>query len=79
MQRIYVEVESVGQREHFKAAQLGLRAEHVLKTFYLDYQGEDEIVFRKRRFAIERAYTPPDSEKTELYLVQKAGDTHAHD
>ncbi|MCI9576619.1 MAG: phage head closure protein [Clostridiales bacterium] len=72
--KIYVSVGSVTQYEFYAAAQVGLKPDFRLKTFYLDYQGESALEYQGEIYAVYRTYTDQKAETTELYLTKKVGE-----
>ena len=71
--KIYVSVGSATQYEFYAASQVGLKPDFRLKTFSGDYQGETELEYRGKMYAIYRTYTNQEQETTELYLTKEAG------
>lgn len=72
---IYVRVHSIGAREFAEGGQDGLKREYRFDTFYLDYEGENEIEYDGVRYSIYRDYLVPGTERVELYTNRKVGST----
>lgn len=68
-QTIGVEVVSVSQSEFYKAGAERFRPDFKVKTFIGNYNGEEEAVFRGKRYKIYRTFFK-DSDVIELYLVK---------
>lgn len=76
MRRIWASQQSVSRAEFFRAGQNGLQPALVLTTSSVNYDGEGELIWHGKRYAIYRTYQPADSDEIELYLQPKAGVTH---
>lgn len=79
--QIFVEEESVGQKEFFQASQAGLRVSFVLKTFEHNYKGEELLEYRGKQYRVYRSYTNNKQttleramrgEKIRLYCEERA-------
>lgn len=73
---VLVTVQSVSRTEFYRAGQAGLQPSMVLTTPSVNYDGEEEVILRGKRYAVYRTYQPPDSDYIELYLQPKAGVTY---
>lgn len=72
---IFVEVKSASRAEYFKAAQIGNRCDYVFVVFSLDYEGENIIEWRGKRYEIYRTYHNTLEDTMELYAEERAGVT----
>ena len=70
---IFVTEESISRNEFYSAGSNGLRAELVLITPAINYEGEREIIYNDIRYSIYRTYKKKDSDEIELYLGRKVG------
>lgn len=73
---ILVTVHSVSRTEFFRAGQAGLQPSLMLTTPSVNYDGEEEVIFHGKHYAVYRTYQPPDSDDIELYMQPKAGVSH---
>lgn len=70
--KVFAELESVGQKEFFEAAQNGMKAELKVAVRTEDYDGERIVSVYGKKFGVYRTYRRKDG-KTELFLGEKAG------
>ncbi len=71
--QVYVLVESIGQNEHYAAAQSGFRPDYKLAVSEFDYSGENRIRFHDIVYYIYRTFLRVQDEKMELYLRKEGG------
>ena len=64
---------SVTKSEFFACKQVGLSPEFVFDVAAIEYEGETEIEYRGKRYAIYRTYRQKDDDYIELYAEQKRG------
>lgn len=69
---VYCTELEITRSEWSAASQRSIRADHVLKVFSYDYNGEQLAEFNGKRLAIYRTYGIGDY--IELYLGEKVGD-----
>lgn len=70
---IYVTEKSVTGTEWHEAGRDGINAQIVLKTPYINYNGEEVVEYNGKRYGVYRTYRPQNSDVIELYLEKKAG------
>lgn len=70
---IYAEIESVGQKEFFEAAQKGFKAQHKLKIWEIEYNNQPFVKMGGKKYSVYRTQSKPNSEKIYLYLTDKLG------
>lgn len=68
---IYVDVQSVSQKEDMSAGLLGFKAEFKLVTSFCDYNFERKIEFGCKKYVIYRTFV--SGNHIELYLTEKLG------
>ena len=73
---VWVSVQSVSRTEFYRAGQAGLQPSMVLTTPAVNYDGEEEVIYHGKHYAVYRTYQPPDSDEMELYLQPKTGVTY---
>jgi hypothetical protein len=61
-------VNSAGQNEFYKAAQIGKTAKKQIEVHTADYEGEVLAELDGERYEITRTFSPGNGEFTELYL-----------
>ena len=69
---VFAQVESVGQREFFAAAETGLKPEYKVSVWAEEYTGQPVVIVGGKRYSVYRTYLRTDG-KIELYLSEKAG------
>ncbi len=70
---IYVTEKSVTGQEWHEAGRDGINARFVLKTPYVNYNGESIVEYKGRRYAVYRTYHLENTDDIELHLEEKAG------
>ena len=70
--QVYCQVESVGQREFFKAGRNGLNPQFKFTLFGGDYNYEPLVEYKGNQYAVYRTYLTK-SDKMELYVERKGG------
>lgn len=73
---VWVTVQSVSRTEFYRAGLAGLQPTLMLTTPAINYDGEGEVIYHGKHYAVYRTYQPPESDEMELYLTPKAGLTH---
>lgn len=68
---IYVDVSSVTRQEWTEAGRMGFNPSIRLVTPYANYEDEDEVEFRRKRYSVYRTFVAGDN--IELYLEKKGG------
>lgn len=48
---------SVGRREHYSAAQVGLQLDIVVVVKNYEYEEQDQLMFNNKKYQIERTYS----------------------
>lgn len=71
-QEVFAEIESVGSKEFYDAAQNGMKPQKKITVWREEYAGEEIAEIVKKRYAVYRTYERTDG-KIELYLTAKAG------
>lgn len=69
---IFAQIESIGQKEFFAAAETGLKPEYKISVWADDYTGQPIVIVGGKRYSVYRTYLRADR-KIELYLSEKAG------
>lgn len=69
--RVFCSADSVSQSEFFKAGLNGLKAQRKFTLFRFDYNDEDVIEFKNKRFTVYRTYEIDD--EIELYTELRKG------
>lgn len=70
--KVYAEVSSVGMNEWFEGGRNGLNPQYRFKVFQYDYNGETELEYDGKIYAIYRTYVDKH-ELIELYTEEKKG------
>lgn len=68
---IFVSERAITRAEWSEAGRLGLKPELKLVTPFMNYNGEDEVIYNGKTYGIYRTYQNGDS--IELYLEAKGG------
>ena len=55
--KVLCKTKSVGRREHYSAAQVGLQLDIVIVLKNYEYEGQDQLMFNKKKYQIERTYS----------------------
>lgn len=69
---VFATEESIGQSEHFAAAQIGMRADIKITVWAFEYHGEKSVKYKGQPYEIYRTFERNDG-KIELYLGEKVG------
>lgn len=72
---IYGIKKSVRQSEFYQAAAAGFKPEVVVEINSFEYSNEEICELEGQRFRVYRVYPIKNSERTELYLTELAGET----
>lgn len=71
LRQVFCRVSSVTASEFFEAGRNGLNPEYQFIVFADDYNGEDTIVYKNKRYGIYRTFLSGDY--IELYVQRKGG------
>lgn len=71
--RIFCRIESIDRSEYFEGGRNGIRPEMKFVVFAKDYEGEEQLTYDKKPYAIYRTYQIPGSDYMELYTQVKGG------
>ena len=69
---VFCQVDSVTRAEFFEGGRNGLNPEFRMTMFYADYQGERELIFKGKHYAVYRTYQGRN-DTLELYVERKGG------
>ena len=69
---VFAQVDSVTRDEFFEAGRNGLNPDFRMSMFFGDYDGETEVVYAGKTYAIYRTYLRR-SDVLELYVQRKGG------
>lgn len=70
--QVFCQVNSVTRSEFFEAGRAGLNPEYEFTLFFADYEGEELIEYKGKRYAVYRTYIGRN-DIIELYTVRKGG------
>lgn len=74
---VFAQVDSITRDEFFEGGRNGLNPEYRFRMFFGDYQGEDELVYEGKTYAIYRTYKRR-TDTLELYVERKGGTNEGH-
>ena len=69
--QVFCRVSSVSQTEFFEAGRNGLNPEWRFSVFAADYQDEETVLYKSKRYGVYRTYR--DGDFIELYVERKGG------
>ena len=69
---VYCQVDSVTRAEFFEGGRNGLNPEFRITMFFKDYNGERDVVYNGKAYAVYRTYRGRKDE-IELYVERKGG------
>lgn len=69
---VFCQVDSVTAREFFEGGRNGLNPEFRMTMFFGDYQGERELLYKGKPYAVYRTYQGRN-DTIELYVERKGG------
>ena len=70
---VFCQVHSITRQEFFDAGRNGLNPQFMFTIFHGDYDGECEVEYAGKTYAVYRAYTVPGNDYIELYVERKGG------
>lgn len=66
---VFCNLKSIGQNESYQLSNLGFKGEVKLEVHTFEYNDENTVEFRNKRYKIQRAYHRTDN-KTELTCIK---------
>lgn len=72
---VFCNVMSITQTEFFEAGRNGIQPSYKVVLFKYDYQNEEIVKYKDRRYSIYRTYEARN-DMLELYLQEESGVTH---
>lgn len=70
--KIYAQVDSVTASEWFEGGRNGLNPEYRFRIYRFEYNGEEILEYKGKRYTIYRTYSPRD-DALELYAEKRKG------
>lgn len=72
---VFAEMLSISRAEFFNAGQQNLVPKLAFAVHDFEYSGEKVVVYKDKKYSVYRTYHNPNTEKTEIYLIRKAGES----
>lgn len=72
---VFCQVDSVTRAEFFEGGRNGLNPEFRMTMFFGDYEGERELLYKGKRYAVYRTFQGRN-DTIELYVERKGGTNH---
>ena len=72
--KIFAEKLSISRSEFFSAGQQNLVPKLAFAVHDFEYHGEKAVKYDGVKYSVYRTYHNPNTEKTEIYLIRKAGE-----
>ena len=69
---MYCQVNSVTRSEFFEGGRVGLNPEYMITMFGPDYDGQEIIIYKGKRYAVYRTYQGRN-DTIEIYVERKGG------